>query len=176
MGIEGIIAARSSKSSIGFGANVKSKEQLRQGELLKNLQVEDLIKFGMIPEFVGRLPVVTALEELDKDALVKILNEPKNAILKQYKKLFELNDAELEITEEGLDAIADKALKRGTGARGLRSILENLLLENMYNFSELENKHIRIDKDVVEEHSSAEISPRKVIKALKSTTRKRLVV
>jgi ATP-dependent Clp protease ATP-binding subunit ClpX len=176
MGIETIIASRSSKNSIGFGASVKSKEQLRQGELLKSLQVEDLIKFGMIPEFIGRLPVVTALEDLDKEALVKILSEPKNAILKQYKKLFELNDAELEITEDGLDSIADKALKRGTGARGLRSILENLLLENMYNFSDLENKHIKIDKEVVEEHAMAEISPRKISKNPKTTANKRLVV
>lgn len=176
MGIETIIAARSAKSSIGFAANVKSKEQMRHGELLKNLQVEDLIKFGMIPEFVGRLPVVTALQELDKEALVKILSEPKNAIMKQYKKLFELNQSELEITPDGLEAVADQALKRGTGARGLRSILENLLLDNMYHFSKLKNMHIEIDKNVVEETSKAIITPRKIVKAPKTTSKKRLVI
>lgn len=176
MGIETIIAARSSKSSIGFAANVKSPEQMRHSELLKNLQVEDLIKFGMIPEFVGRLPVVTALQELDKEALVKILSEPKNAIMKQYKKLFELNQSELEITPEGLEAVADQALKRGTGARGLRSILENLLLDNMYNFAELKNMHVEIDKEVVQETSKATIRPRKIIKAPKNASKNRLVI
>lgn len=157
MGIESIIAARSNKSSIGFAANVKTKEQIRQGDVLKNLQIEDLIKFGMIPEFVGRLPVVATLKELDKEALIKILVEPKNAIIKQYKKLFELNDSELVFTDDALEAISDKALERNTGARGLRSILEEILLENMFKFSELRNKQIIIDKKVIAEHIDATI-------------------
>ena len=161
MGIESIISSRSNKSSIGFAASVKSKDELRHSDLLKDLQVEDIIKFGMIPEFIGRLPVVTTLMELDKAALVNILTQPKNAIIKQYKKLFALNDAELTVTDEALDAIAEKALKRTTGARGLRSIIEEQLLDNMFAFSELKNKEIIITKNVVEGAELAEIKNRK---------------
>ncbi|NRB10705.1 MAG: ATP-dependent Clp protease ATP-binding subunit ClpX [Rickettsiaceae bacterium] len=159
MGIESIISARSSKSSIGFAANVKSKENMRHSELLKSLQVEDVIQYGMIPEFIGRLPVVTTLEELDKKALVSILTEPKNAITKQYKKLFELNEAELNFTNEGLEAIAAESMKRETGARGLRSIIEELLLEEMYNFAKLKNMQVIINKDVVEGKKRAIVKP-----------------
>lgn len=176
IGIESIIAARSSKNAMGFAANVKSKEQLRQGELLKNLQVEDLIKFGMIPEFIGRLPVVATLQELDQEALVKILVEPKNAIIKQYKKLFELNNVELNITQDGIEAIADRAMKRETGARGLRAILEDLLLPSMYNFSELNNKQIEINKDAVLGIVEPAINPEKLMKSQKSINRKRLAI
>jgi len=161
MGIENIIRARSDKSSIGFAANVESKEQQRHGELLKDLQIEDVIKFGLIPEFIGRLPVVATLEDLNKEALVKILTEPKNAIIKQYKKLFDLNDSELSFTNEALESIAEKAIKRKTGARGLRSIIEELLLESMYNFSGLYEKHIMIDKEVVESDKEPMVKPRK---------------
>ncbi|MDP5110615.1 MAG: ATP-dependent Clp protease ATP-binding subunit ClpX, partial [Rickettsiaceae bacterium] len=115
MGIESIITARSNKSAIGFAANVKTKEDLRHSDVLAELEIEDLIKFGMIPEFIGRLPVVTTLKDLDKEALISILTKPKNAIIKQYQKLFELNGAFLNFTEDGLEAIADKALKRKTG-------------------------------------------------------------
>jgi len=171
MGIEGIITARSDKSAIGFAANVKSKEDLRHSEVLKDLQIEDIVKFGMIPEFIGRLPVVTTLKELDKEALISILTKPKNAIIKQYKKLFDLNDASLDFTEDGLDAVAEKALKRKTGARGLRSIIEELLLEDMYNFSELQNKEITYNRDAVEEKEKAKIKARKAAKVTKANTK-----
>jgi len=164
MGIEAIINARNNKSSIGFAASVKSKEDMRYSDLLKDLQVEDIIKFGMIPEFVGRLPVITSLDELDKDALISILTKPKNAIIKQYKKLFALNDAELTITDDAIEAIAEKALKRATGARGLRSIIEEQLLENMFNFSELKNKEVVITKSVVEGTDLPKITARKAVK------------
>ena len=176
MGIEGIIAARSDKSSIGFAANVKSKEEMRHSDVLKELQIEDIIKFGMIPEFIGRLPVVATLKELDKDALIKILTEPKNAIVKQYKKLFALNNAELEFTEDALEAVAAKALKRNTGARGLRSIIEELLLEDMYNFSELKNKKITFNKETVENNVAAVIKPIKIAKVSSKSPKKRLAV
>ncbi|RUP42006.1 MAG: ATP-dependent Clp protease ATP-binding subunit ClpX [Acinetobacter sp.] len=171
MGIESIIAARSDKSSIGFAASVKSKEEARHSDILKNLQIEDIIKFGMIPEFIGRLPIVATLKELDKTALIQILTEPKNAIIKQYKKLFALNSTELEFQDDALDAIADKALKRKTGARGLRSIIEELLLEDMYNFSEIKNKKIAFTKEIVENNGSAIIQP---LKPVKETAPKRL--
>ncbi len=176
MGIESIINARSNKSSIGFSAVVKSKEEMRHSDLLKDLQVEDIIKFGMIPEFIGRLPVIATLEELDKKALVNILTEPKNAIIKQYKKLFALNYAELTVNEDAIEAIAEKALKRTTGARGLRSIIEEQLLENMFNFSELKNKEIAITKNVVEGLELAKITPRKVAKVATKPQVKRIAV
>lgn len=168
MGIEAIISGRNNKSSIGFGATVKSKEELRHGDLLKDLQVEDIIKFGMIPEFIGRLPVITTLDELDKEALINILTEPKNAIIKQYKKLFALNNAELSFTDDAIQAIAERALKRSTGARGLRSIIEEQLLENMFNFSDLNDKEIIITRDVVEGKQAAEIIPKKQTKSAKA--------
>jgi ATP-dependent Clp protease ATP-binding subunit ClpX len=176
MGIESIINARNNKSSIGFAASVKSKEDMRYSDLLKDLQVEDIIKFGMIPEFVGRLPVITSLDELDKEALISILTKPKNAIIKQYKKLFALNDAELTITDDAIEAIAEKALKRATGARGLRSIIEEQLLENMFNFSELKNKEVIINKSVVEGNELPKITARKVVKATARPQAKRIAV
>lgn len=176
MGIESIINSRNNKSSIGFAASVKSKEDMRYSDLLKDLQVEDIIKFGMIPEFVGRLPVITSLDELDKEALISILTKPKNAIIKQYKKLFALNDAELTITDDAIEAIAEKALKRATGARGLRSIIEEQLLENMFNFSELKNKEVIINKSVVEGNELAKITARKVAKATARPQAKRIAV
>jgi len=168
MGIESIITARNDKSSIGFAANVKSKEEMRHSNLLKDLQVDDVIKFGMIPEFIGRIPVIATLKELNKATLVRILTEPKNAIIKQYKKLFQLNDAELEFAEDGIEAIAEKALKRNTGARGLRSILEEMLLEDMYNFSELKGKKIKFDRLAVE-NSKALASKEKGKSSVKSS-------
>ena len=164
MGIESIITARSDKSAIGFAANVKTKEDLRHSDVLAELEIEDLIKFGMIPEFIGRLPVVTTLKDLDKEALISILTKPKNAIIKQYKKLFELNGASLSFTEDGLEAIADKALKRKTGARGLRSIIEEMLLEEMYNFSELKNKEVIYNRLAVENKEKAKIRSKKLVK------------
>lgn len=133
-GLDKIIKDRSEKGGIGFSASVSSKDEERNiGELLVDLEPEDLIRYGLIPEFVGRLPVVATLEELDKAALINILVEPKNSLVKQYSALFAMDGVELDIREDALDAIAEKALKRKTGARGLRSIIENTLLDSMYD-------------------------------------------
>ncbi|MGO1469900.1 MAG: ATP-dependent Clp protease ATP-binding subunit ClpX [Tissierella sp.] len=132
-GLEKVVQNRIGKSSIGFGAEIKTKEKERVGEILKRLQPEDLLKFGLIPEFVGRLPVTVTLEELDEDALVKILTEPKNALVKQYKELFKMEDVDLEFDDEALKVIAKKAIERKTGARGLRSIIEETMLDIMYD-------------------------------------------
>lgn len=139
-GLEKVIRHRSEKGGIGFGAEVKSKDDVRNvGEVLRDVEPEDLIKFGLIPEFIGRLPVVTTLESLDENALMTILVEPKNALTKQYIKLFKMEGVELEFRGEALRLIAKKALERKTGARGLRSILEHALLEIMYDLPSIEN-------------------------------------
>lgn len=147
-GLEKIIQQRGESTGIGFSADVKSKKQTNSvGKVLADVEPEDLVKFGLIPEFVGRLPVFATLEELDEVALVKILTEPKNAIVKQFKKLFEMEGAELEFRPEALTAVARKALKRKTGARGLRTILEQVLLDTMYELPSLEH----VSKVVVDE-------------------------
>jgi ATP-dependent Clp protease ATP-binding subunit ClpX len=151
-GLDKIIQQRSAESGgIGFGAKVKSSERkLDVSKLLFDVEPEDLIKFGLIPEFVGRLPVVATLEELDEAALVKILTEPKNAISKQFKKLFEMEGVELEIRPDALAAVAQKAMKRKTGARGLRTILESVLLDTMYELPSLENvSKVVVDESVI---------------------------
>ena len=132
-GLDQIIASRIGQKGVGFHAQVKSKSEKDPGELFAQVLPEDLLKFGMIPEFVGRLPMIGAVHSLDRPALIKILTEPKNALLKQYQKFFEFEDVELEFTTEALEAVADQALLRGTGARGLRAILEEVLLETMYD-------------------------------------------
>jgi ATP-dependent Clp protease ATP-binding subunit ClpX len=132
-GIEKIIAARGKKTSIGFGAEVSTIDERGPGALLVDLEPEDLLKYGLIPEFIGRLPITATLEDLDEAALVRILSEPKNALVKQYQALFGMEKVELEFTPDALKAIAKKAIERKTGARGLRSIMENLLLDNMFN-------------------------------------------
>ncbi|MEY3423552.1 MAG: hypothetical protein RLZZ285_277 [Actinomycetota bacterium] len=132
-GLDQIIASRIGQKGVGFHAQVKSKSEKDPGELFAQVLPEDLLKFGMIPEFVGRLPMIGAVHSLDRPALIKILTEPKNALLKQYQKFFEFEDVELEFTTEALEAVADQALVRGTGARGLRAILEEVLLETMYD-------------------------------------------
>ena len=131
-GIDKIISQRGRGTSIGFGADVRGPETRGVGELIAQLETEDLLKYGLIPEFVGRLPVIAKLRDLDADALVQILTEPKNALVKQYKKLFDLEGVKLTFTDDALKAIAEKAIARKTGARGLRSIIENLLLNTMY--------------------------------------------
>ena len=147
-GLDNVISARSEKGGIGFSAEVKSKDDSRNvGEILSEVEAEDLIKFGLIPEFVGRLPVVATLEELSEDALIQILTEPKNALVKQYKKLFEMEDCELEVREDALRVIARKAMERKTGARGLRTILEHVLLDTMYELPSAEN----VEKVIVDE-------------------------
>ncbi|MBL8486529.1 MAG: ATP-dependent Clp protease ATP-binding subunit ClpX [Rhodocyclaceae bacterium] len=150
-GLDKVIRNRSEKGGIGFGAEVKSKETKDVTELLRQVEPEDLIKYGLIPEFVGRLPVVATLQELDEAALVEILVEPKNALIKQYQKLFGMEGAELEVRPAALQAIARKALKRKTGARGLRSILENVLLDTMYELPTLDNvSKVVIDEGTIE--------------------------
>jgi len=150
-GLEKIIKGRTEKSSIGFGAEVQGKNDLRTiGDLLKNVESEDLIKFGLIPEFIGRLPVITTLESLSKEALIRILVEPKNALVKQYKKLFKLEGVELEFREDALEAIAIKAIERKSGARGLRSIIEVTLKEIMFELPDIESLvKVVIDKSVI---------------------------
>ena len=150
-GLEKIIRDRSEKGGIGFSASVSSKdEESNVGDILKDLEPEDLIRFGLIPEFVGRLPVVATLEELDKDALINILVEPKNSLLKQYSALFEMEDVELDIRQDALEAIAEKALARKTGARGLRSIIENTLLDSMYDIPSSKDVHkVVVDASVI---------------------------
>jgi len=151
-GLDKVIRSRSEQSGIGFGAEVKSKDNKKAvGEVLRTVEPEDLIKFGLIPEFVGRLPVVATLEELNEEALVQILVEPKNALIKQYQKLFAMEGTELEIRPSALQAIARKAIKRKTGARGLRSILENTLLDTMYELPTMENvAKVVIEESVIE--------------------------
>jgi len=147
-GLDRVIKARSEKGGIGFSAEVKAKDNDKNvGEIFAQVEAEDLIKYGLIPEFVGRLPVVATLEELDEEALVKILTEPKNALVKQYQHLFEMEGAELEFREDSLHAIARKSMERKTGARGLRTIVENVLLDTMYELPSAEN----ITKVVVDE-------------------------
>lgn len=150
-GLDKIIRARSEKGGIGFAAEVKSKDERRNvGEVLADVEAEDLIKYGLIPEFVGRLPVVATLEELDQEALVRILTEPKNALVKQYKKLFDMEGCELEIREDALRFIAKRAMERKTGARGLRTILEHTLLDTMYELPSTEHiSKVVIDEKVV---------------------------
>ncbi|MGB5725006.1 MAG: ATP-dependent Clp protease ATP-binding subunit ClpX, partial [Parasphingorhabdus sp.] len=149
-GLEKIIGDRLEGKSIGFGAHVAAPEERRIGELLAQGEPEDLLKFGLIPEFVGRLPVIATLEDLDIDALVTILQEPKNALVKQYRKLFELEDVGLTFTDDALVAVAKKAIERKTGARGLRSIVENILLDTMFDLPDFEGvDEVVIDKDVV---------------------------
>ena len=145
-----ILANKNRGQTLGFGADVKPPEEGNTGELLKTLEPEDLVKYGLIPEFIGRLPLIATLENLDEDALVTILTEPKNALIKQYKKLFEIENAELEFTDDALKAIAQAAIKRKTGARGLRSILEVMLLDTMYDLPDKENvEKIIITENVV---------------------------
>lgn len=150
-GLERIIRLRSEKGGIGFGAEVKSKDDVSEvGETLRDVEPEDLIKFGLIPEFIGRLPVVATLESLDEEALMTILTQPKNALTKQYAKLFKMEGVELEFKESALKLVAKRALERKTGARGLRSILEQTLLDVMYDIPSMENLiKVVIDDDVV---------------------------
>ena len=150
-GLNKIIGARTNeRAGIGFGAHVESKKERDEKNRLDDVQPEDLVKFGIIPELVGRLPIVTTLQDLDEDALVKILTEPKNAIVKQYAAMLEMDGVKLTITEDGLRAIAQRAVERKTGARGLRSILEKILLEPMFEAPEKADlAEIIIDKDVV---------------------------
>ncbi|MEM7733261.1 MAG: ATP-dependent Clp protease ATP-binding subunit ClpX [Pseudomonadota bacterium] len=148
-GLDKIIAQRGKGSAMGFGADVRDVDARGVGEIFTDLEPEDLLKFGLIPEFVGRLPVIATLEDLDEDALVTILTEPKNALVKQYQRLFELEDAKLSFTEDALSAIAKRAIERKTGARGLRSILEDILLDTMFELPGMDD----VDEVVVNEEA-----------------------
>jgi ATP-dependent Clp protease ATP-binding subunit ClpX len=150
-GLEKIISQRGKGAGIGFGAKVQDVEDRRTGDVLKDLEPEDLLKFGLIPEFVGRMPVLATLEDLDEEALVTILTQPKNALVKQYERLFEMEDTELTFTDEAVSLIARKAIERKTGARGLRSILESILLDTMFDLPTLEGvEEVVISGEVVE--------------------------
>jgi len=150
-GLEKIISQRGRGSAIGFGADVQDIEDRRAGEIFQAVEPEDLLKFGLIPEFVGRLPVIATLEDLDEDALVQILSEPKNALVKQYQRLFEMEQVSLTFAEDALRAIAKKAIARKTGARGLRSIMEDILLDTMFELPAMEGvEEVVVNAEVVE--------------------------
>lgn len=150
-GIERIIQKRGGEKTLGFGAKIESKKEIDLGKIYAQVLPEDLLKFGIIPEFIGRIPVIATLDLLDEDALIKILKEPKNALVKQYQKLLELDDVELEFRDEALRAIAKKAIERNTGARGLRSIVENTMMECMYEVPSRDDvKKVIVTKEAVE--------------------------
>jgi ATP-dependent Clp protease ATP-binding subunit ClpX len=156
-GLDRVISQRGKGSAMGFGADVRDIDERGIGEIFKQLEPEDLLKFGLIPEFVGRLPVLATLEDLDKDALVTILTQPKNALIKQYQRLFDIEDTKLTFTEDALEAIAEKAIERKTGARGLRSILENTLLDTMFELPGMEEvSEVVINDEVI---TSTEAKP-----------------
>ena len=151
-GLEKIIADRGKPTSMGFGADVRAPEERRTGEVLRGVEPEDLLKFGLIPEFVGRLPVIATLDDLDEAALVEILSAPKNALVKQYQKLFEMEDIKLQFTEDALAGVARKAIARKTGARGLRSILESILLDTMFDLPGMDGvQEVVVNREVVEQ-------------------------
>jgi len=153
-GLDKVIAKRGSDTSIGFGAKVKHFQDQSSGELIKNLEPEDLIKYGLIPEFVGRVPILATLEELDENSLVKILQEPKNSLLKQYKRLFEFENVKLIFKDEAVLEIAKKAINKKTGARGLRSIIEALLLKTMFKLPAMDDvEEVVINESVVKNNS-----------------------
>ena len=160
-GIEKIIESRIGHKGIGFGADIRTAEEKELGVILSQVLPEDLLKFGLIPEFIGRLPVIGAVAPLDQEALIRILGEPKNALVKQYRKFFELEDVELEFTDDALEAVADQALLRGTGARGLRAILEEVLLNVMYDLpSRSDVEKCVIDRQAVLDKVNPTLVPR----------------
>ena len=160
-GLESIIESRLGGSGVGFGADIRSVQEKDLGALFAGVLPEDLVKFGLIPEFIGRLPVVAAVSQLEVDALVRILVEPRNALIRQYQKIFEFEEIDLEVTEEALQAIAEQALERGTGARGLRAILEEVLLDVMYELPGDETAgRVVVDYDTVVERSAPLVEPR----------------
>ena len=156
VGLDKIVGARHDTSGIGFESKIMTREV--QTNLFNDIQPQDLIKFGLIPEFVGRLPIVVSIEELDRQALLKIMTEPRNALVKQYKTMFRFDDVELEIDREALSAIADKAIALKTGARGLRSIMESVMLEIMYSIpSQSDVEKVIITRDVIEKGATPQV-------------------
>ena len=153
-GIDKIISSRGEGSAIGFGAKIKNKVEKKTGEVLKEVEPEDLLKFGLIPEFIGRLPIISTLEDLDEQTLIQILEQPKNSLTKQYRKLFDIEGVKLNFAKDALKAIAEKAIKRKTGARGLRSIIEEILLETMFELPSLEGvEEIVVNREVANGNS-----------------------
>ena len=153
-GLEKIIGRRGKDTSIGFGAKVASRDENSIGEILKDVQSEDLLKFGLIPELIGRLPIIATLNDLDEDALIKVMTEPKNALIKQYTTLFDMENVKLTVTEDALRAIARKAIEKKTGARGLRSIMEGILLDLMYEIPDMKDiTEVIVDEKVVTSES-----------------------
>ena len=156
-GLDKIIETRLDQKTIGFNADVRDKNEYNIGDVFKHAMPQDFVKFGLIPEFIGRVPVTVSLDMLDRDALIRILQEPKNALAKQYQKLFELDGVALEIDKEAFESIADKALERKTGARGLRAIMEAVTLDMMYHIPSDESiSQCRITKELVEEKLAIE--------------------
>ncbi len=150
-GLEKIITRRGQGTSIGFGADVQAPDDGKTGEILRRTEPEDLLKFGLIPEFVGRMPVIATLEDLDESALEQILTTPKNALVKQYQRLFDMEDTQLAFSDDALNAIAQRAVRRNTGARGLRSIMESILLDTMFELPGLDGvEEVVINREVVE--------------------------
>jgi ATP-dependent Clp protease ATP-binding subunit ClpX len=162
-GLDKVIEQRAGKKQLGFRASLTSKIEQSRGDSFGEVMPEDLLKFGMIPEFIGRLPVITSVANLDREALINILTEPKNALVRQYKRLFDLDGVELEFSDDALEAIADQAILRGTGARGLRAILEEVLLSVMYDIpSRKDVARVVVTREVVLEHVNPTIVPREV--------------
>lgn len=174
-GLEKIIATRDIQSGIGFKASVKNRELLNVGQLFRKVEPEDLLKYGLIPEFIGRLPVIATIDDLDEKALITILNQPKNALVKQFQKLFEMEGVDLKLTDSALEAIAKKAILRKTGARGLRSIMEESLLELMFDIpSSSDIGHVTIDADVITGAGKPKVEPKlKVEKKLSEVKTKK---
>ncbi|MDP5183728.1 ATP-dependent Clp protease ATP-binding subunit ClpX [Blastococcus sp. BMG 814] len=165
-GLEQVIEARAGKQGIGFAGEIRGKQEIEDANAFAEVMPEDLLKFGMIPEFIGRLPVITSVRKLDRQALINILTQPKNALVRQYRKLFELDGVELEFTDDALEAVADQAILRGTGARGLRAIMEEVLQSVMYDIPSREDvASVVITKEVVLEHVNPTIVPRKPTRA-----------
>ncbi len=161
-GLEKIVETRLDKKSIGFGAEVASGSDMDEAEMFKKTMPQDLVKFGLIPEFIGRVPITVALDKLDKKDLVRILKEPKNAIVKQYQKLLELDDVELTFTDEALEAIAERSFERKTGARGLRAVVEDVMMDVMYEIPSDDNViGCVITKDAVEKKAEPELKYKK---------------
>jgi len=153
-GLDKLISSRGEGTTIGFGADVRSDDDRQTGEILRDVEPEDLLKFGLIPEFVGRLPVLATLDDLDESALIEILTKPKNALVKQYQRLFDMEDVNLTFSDGALDSIASKAVERKTGARGLRSIMETILLDTMFDLPGLDSvEEVVINKEVAEQHA-----------------------
>jgi ATP-dependent Clp protease ATP-binding subunit ClpX len=165
-GLEKVIEQRIGRQGIGFGAEIRGKKEIEEANAFAEVMPEDLLKFGMIPEFIGRLPVITSVSALDREALMQILTEPKNALVRQYRRLFELDGVDLEFTDDALEAIADQAILRGTGARGLRAIMEEVLQSVMYDVPSRDDvASVEITKEVVLEHVNPTIVPRKPARA-----------